>query len=1006
MISPGPINTNTINTGILYFQGVSTGLKANDPLLLDFGNAQPVVYVKTIEADFPNNRTKVVLMDSAITAVRWQTTLTPSTLRPQAKTSSVSPPTVFDGLVKPLAIPPTPQLAASAFLQRNLDTSFQQTSDSLPQLVSFLKPSIANTVYPAWANAVTAPATPPRIYAFRVKAAPFGSTAPLKQITDDQGRVIGSEEWPLAGAVTIGVNTSDVFSLIRVLTSDLLPTSVPVELSVNDGNHSVIVNTNLGNTKPIPLNLDNNSIWEATISVEPVGTTTRSVTINFSSGTTTNQVKITADAVTNPNIVMITVNGDTLGPDESIRYRGSNGDISIEYSEQNNTLVFSQQTPLPANPKILDLDAQYDQIIANNTPVVIVRSNDEGIPSPLVSHISDTQIISKTAYNLSGKSTELTLIDNWLGGGDLYLSDIRDATVYAQSEELQLSDLPISPMNLGEAIVIKADTIELGRIYDGLESGRWIIVSGQLAEATNSGRTGNTSVSELAVIAQVSKTGKLLDHTALTLVKPLAYSYVRGAVSISTTVDIQGDSIELQQLYDGLQSGRWIVVSGERTDVINPDGSIIAGIKANELAMIAAVNQAPGSLPGDRVHTTLTLAKNLAYAYKLDSVAFNANVVKATHGETRIETLGAGDSSQAFQAFSLKQSPLTFVSAANPAGVDSTLKVYVNNVAWTEADSLSGQGAKDRVFISETDDNDKTTITFGNGIQGTRLPTGLENIKAVYRNGIGKPGNVNAGQITLLQTRPLGVKAVNNPLQASGGADKESRDQARENVPLAVQALDRLVSVSDYADFTRTFAGIGKAVAGKLSNGRRQLVYITVAGADDIPIDTTSDLYRNLLAALRQLGDPDLALQVAMRELIVLVVSANIRLVAGYLWEPVKANITAAILDAFGFQRRALGQPALLCELIALMQNIPGVEYVDVDSFNGIPEIVTNSGDASRRFPTLNEISTALANTANPPPEYIPVNDAGADKNGGLHPAQLAIFTASVPDSIVLNQIS
>jgi hypothetical protein len=183
-------------------------------------------------------------------------------------------------------------------------------------------------------------------------------------------------------------------------------------------------------------------------------------------------------------------------------------------------------------------------------------------------------------------------------------------------------------------------------------------------------------------------------------------------------------------------------------------------------------------------------------------------------------------------------------------------------------------------------------------------------------------------------------------------------------------------------------------------------VHITIAGADDIPIETSSDLYLNLLSALHQLGDADLALEVKPRELIVLAASANIRLAPRYLWTPVKENITAAVLDVFGFQRRALAQPALLCELIALMQNIPGVEYVDVDSFNGIPEILTNSKDGSRRFPTLNEISTALGNVVAPPPDYIPVKDAGVEKNGSIHPAQLAIFTASVPDTIVLNQIS
>ncbi len=114
-----------------------------------------------------------------------------------------------------------------------------------------------------------------------------------------------------------------------------------------------------------------------------------------------------------------------------------------------------------------------------------------------------------------------------------------------------------------------------------------------------------------------------------------------------------------------------------------------------------------------------------------------------------------------------------------------------------------------------------STLIFGDGEHGARLPTGVLNVASVYRRGIGAPGNVRAEQLSLLMTRPLGVKAVINPLRASGGADKESRDLARENAPLSVMALDRLVSIEDYADFTRGFAGIAKARAQQSSDGRR-----------------------------------------------------------------------------------------------------------------------------------------------------------------------------------------
>ena len=458
--------------------------------------------------------------------------------------------------------------------------------------------------------------------------------------------------------------------------------------------------------------------------------------------------------------------------------------------------------------------------------------------------------------------------------------------------------------------------------------------------------------------------------------------------------------VQLDGLYDGLDAGRWLIVSGER--VI--EGT--SGVKASELVMLAGVeHRYDPDLPSDTTHTYLTLAeKGLAYCYKRDTVVIYGNVVKATHGETRNEVLGSGDGSNSLQEFTLKQPPLTFVAAPNPAGVDSTLVARVNDVQWHQTDSLAGLLATDRKFITKTDDDGKTTVVFGNGQRGARLPTGQENVKAVYRNGIGKPGNVKADQITLLATRPLGVKAVTNPWRASGGADKENRDQARQNAPLAVMALDRLVSTQDYADFARTFAGIGKASAARLSDGQRQLVHLTIAGADDIPIEKTSDLYRNLVKALHDFGDPYLPIQVEVRELLALILSANVRVLPDYQWESVEANVRAALLDAFSFARRDLGQDALLSEAISIMQRVAGVAYGDVDVFGGIPSVDPATGTPI----TPNQITDTviqLASDPNRPNSRTRVNLA-EKKNGGIQPAQLAMLIPEVPATLILNEVT
>ncbi len=579
--------------------------------------------------------------------------------------------------------------------------------------------------------------------------------------------------------------------------------------------------------------------------------------------------------------------------------------------------------PLDGNESTdaLFLDQAYDAIQPDSYVVIQQNFGSNSVRS--VKRVSAAQTAQRTAYGISGKTTQLSFADDWRNG-DTLLSALRPVLVRGQSEPLTLVEAPI-------------------------------------------------------------------------------------------TDDVQGQEIPLDKLYDSLTSGRWVIVSGERADIPG-----VAGVKSSELLMIASLRQDfDAALPGDQTHTTLRLATPTAFAYKRDTVTIYGNVVKATHGETRNETLGNGDGAQSLQKFTLKQPPLTFVPAANPTGVDSTLEVFVNSVQWHEADTLAGLGPKDRKFITRTDDAGKTAVIFGNGEQGARLPTGLSNVTSIYRNGIGKSGNVKAGQISLLQSRPLGVKAVINPLSASGGTDKENRDQARENAPLAVMALDRLVSVPDYADFSRTFAGIGKAVARKLSDTKRQLVHVTIAGAEDIPIDVTSDLYQNLLLALRKFGDPDLPVQVQLRELIVLVLSAKVRLAADYQWEPVATQIRATLLDDFGFQKRALGQPALLSEIIRAIQNTEGVEYVDVDAFGGVPEKQAQT-DGTRQLLTLEQIAAAVQQIVNPRAasilrkntgraEFVPTSRVDSNladfENGAPRPAQLALFTDAVPDTLILNQI-
>lgn len=486
------------------------------------------------------------------------------------------------------------------------------------------------------------------------------------------------------------------------------------------------------------------------------------------------------------------------------------------------------------------------------------------------------------------------------------------------------------------------------------------------------------------------------------------------------------DPIELDGLYAGLEAGRFVIVSGERTDVGATRGifasepvmitSVVHDVRADgatrgpwthadEAVPASATGPArPLKLAGDRNHTFIWIDKPLVYCYRRDSVAILGNVVKATHGETRNETLGNGDGAKPLQRFELKQSPLTHLAAPTAAGAESTLRVYVNDVRWHEVAGFVGQAATDRIYRVQTDDQGKTSVQFGNGREGTRLPTGFGNVKALYRNGIGRPGNASPGQIQQLATRPLGVKEVTNPLRASGGADRESREQVRRNAPLAVKSLDRLVSTPDYADFARTFAGIGKADAQEISDGRRSLVHVTVAGLDDIPIDADSYLMINLRRALRDLGDPFQPLTVDARELRLLIVSAKLRIDPDYLWDPVVTKVRAALLDAFGFEQRELAQGVASSEVLSLIQSVPGVIYVDLDAFGAIDTIVIENDRPRPLTPekTADAVAKVVEAGVAPAVQVWPARRI----DGVVRPAQLALLSSEVAEMLVLNQLN
>jgi predicted phage baseplate assembly protein len=381
------------------------------------------------------------------------------------------------------------------------------------------------------------------------------------------------------------------------------------------------------------------------------------------------------------------------------------------------------------------------------------------------------------------------------------------------------------------------------------------------------------------------------------------------------TTAVEGEFVDLAEPVEGLLPGRLLMVRGTDAASGQPAGEVVTLLRAE---------------PPDKA-TRLFFTSRLRHTYRRKGVTLNANVASATHGETSTEVLGSGDGARAFQKLSLKGQPLTYVSAANASGAQSTLEVRVNGVRWDEVPTLYGVPADRRAYVTRLADDGKVTVQFGDGSTGARLPTGQENVTATYRVGTGLEGMVEAGQISQLLARPLGVKEVVNRTAAVGAADPETLADARQNAPLTVLTLDRIVSLQDFEDFCRAFAGIGKAQATWLWSGQERLVHVTVAGADGGDVPENSDLFRNLKAALDAARHPQQPVEIDSYR------RRRFRLVARLLVDrrfvaaDVRRAVKQALTDAFSFARRSLGQAVTAGEVVAVMQRVPGVTAVDLD---------------------------------------------------------------------------
>ncbi len=293
------------------------------------------------------------------------------------------------------------------------------------------------------------------------------------------------------------------------------------------------------------------------------------------------------------------------------------------------------------------------------------------------------------------------------------------------------------------------------------------------------------------------------------------------------------------------------------------------------------------------------------------------------------EVLGSGNAAVASQDFTLQKSPVTYFldpAALSGDGFSSTVRVWVNQLQWTEVPTFYDQPAKASVFVTHEDEQGKTHVTFGDGVNGACLPTGANNVVASYRVGCGA-AVPSPGTLTNI-TQPIpGLRSLRNPIAPTGGADPDPPSRVRTLAPRSVLTFGRAISLDDYQAIAASTPGVIQAAAAYSFDPATQRPRLTVWVSGD------AGAVAKVQAAIAAEADPNRPISVLPAIGIDATISLTYVRDARHLDNVVQRALHAALLDPdtglFGVNVVGIGQALYDSQIYAGGLAVPGVVAIE-----------------------------------------------------------------------------
>lgn len=268
--------------------------------------------------------------------------------------------------------------------------------------------------------------------------------------------------------------------------------------------------------------------------------------------------------------------------------------------------------------------------------------------------------------------------------------------------------------------------------------------------------------------------------------------------------------------------------------------------------------------------------------------------------------------------------------------IQNSVAVFVDDVSWDEFDFIVFAAATDKAFVLSFDENDKGTVTTGDGNFGLIPPNGAT-VRVNFRVGGGADGNVVAGAINTtipayINDLTLTSVSITNPAAASGGSDSESIDMAKLFIPRYLKTIDHAVTDDDYdtlsAGFSDPSVGTVAKANATLRGGELNKIDIFVwTRLPDGTLTGASLALRNALKTYieeRNVISHDIAVFSGVTQPVN--IEADIVYQASRTEAEMTAALDAAATEFFNAVDLNPGDDIYLSELYCLFQEVTGVQ--------------------------------------------------------------------------------